>query len=128
MIGYVMVGTSDLSRSADFYDAVLAPLGLMEVERTVDYVGYAAKASPGQIEFYVTRPYNRQTVTPGNGTMIALVAESRLAVDRFHAVAMESGGTDEGAPGCRPTDGPTYYAYIRDLDGNKICAHVHGMR
>ncbi len=83
MIGYMMVGASDLSRSADFYDAVPASLGLMKVERTVDYVGYAAKASPGQIEFYVIRPYTRQTVTLGNGTMIALVAESRLAVDRF---------------------------------------------
>ncbi len=128
MIGYVMVGASDLSRSADFYDAVLAPLGLMKVESTSDYVGYAGKAFPAQIEFYVTRPYNQQAVTSGNGTMIALVAESRLAVDRFHAVAVESGGTDEGAPGCRPADGTTYYAYIRDLDGNKICAHVHGIR
>lgn len=125
MIGYVMVGASDLSRSTDFYDAILAPLGLVKVESTPSYVGYAAKTSPAEIEFYVTKPYNQKAVTSGNSTMIALVAESRLAVDRFHTVALGYGGTDEGSPGPRPADGKTYYAYIRDLDGNKICAHVH---
>lgn len=125
MIGYVMVGASDLARSTDFYDTVLAPLGLLKVESTPDYVGYAAKTTPAEIEFYLTKPYNQQAVTSGNGTMIALVAESRSAVDRFHAVALESGGTDEGSPAPRPADGKIYYAYIRDPDGNKICAHVH---
>jgi catechol 2,3-dioxygenase-like lactoylglutathione lyase family enzyme len=59
MIGYVMVGASDLSRSAKFYDAVLAPLGLIEIERTEDYVGYAEKADQSEIEFYVTVPFNQ---------------------------------------------------------------------
>ena len=54
--------------------------------------------------------------------MIAFVAESRRAVDLFHSTALESGGTDEGAPGPRPVDGTIYYAYARDPDDNKICA------
>lgn len=123
MIGYVMVGASDLSRSAKFYDAVLAPLGLIEIERTEDYVGYAEKADQSEIEFYVTVPFNQELVTSGNGSMVAIKAASRQAVDAFHAIALKNGGLDEGAPGPRPEDGEIYYAYARDFDGNKICAY-----
>ena len=52
--------------------------------------------------------------------MIALMTNSKESVNKFHAIALENGGTDEGSPGIR-YDG-NYYAYIRDLDGNKICA------
>jgi predicted lactoylglutathione lyase len=55
--------------------------------------------------------------------MIALKGRSRKAVDAFHAAALANGGKDEGKPGFRPADGSSYYAYARDLDGNKICAY-----
>jgi len=55
--------------------------------------------------------------------MVTLKAGSRKAVDGFHAAALANGGTDEGKLGLRPADGTNYYAYIRDPDGNKICAH-----
>ena len=121
MIGYAMVGASDLQRSSDYYDAVLTPLGLVQVESDSTYVGYAPKSAPTEIEFYVTKPFDQKPVTFGNGTMIAFLAESRRAVDLFHSTALENGGTDEGAPGPRPADGTIYYAYARDPDGNKIC-------
>jgi len=54
--------------------------------------------------------------------MIALAAKSR-AVDEFHAAALASGGTDDGKPGPRPAGGSNYVAYVRDPDGNKICAY-----
>ena len=123
MIGYAMVGSSDLQRSSDYYDAVLTPLRLVQVERSDSYVSYAPKTTPSEIEFYVTKPFDGKPATFGNGTMIAFAAESRHAVDRFHSTALEKGGTDEGGPGPRPADGTTYYAYARDPDGNKICAY-----
>ena len=123
MIGYVMVGSSNVKRSAKFYDAVLAPLGLAQGGGSDRYVGYGPKASPGKTAFYVTKPYNKKAASAGNGTMIALKARSRKAVDAFHAAALANGGTDEGKPGPRPADGTTYYAYVRDPDGNKICAY-----
>ena len=123
MIGYAMVGASDLQRSSAYYDAVLTPLGLVRVESNDSYVGYAPTTSPSEIEFYVTIPFDLKPATFGNGTMIAFAAESRRAVDRFHSTALENGGTDEGAPGPRPADGTIYYAYARDPDGNKICAY-----
>ena len=123
MIGYAMVGASDLQRSSHYYDAVLTPLGLVQVESNNSYVGYAPKTSPTDIEFYVSKPFDQKPATFGNGTMIAFAAESRHAVDLFHSTALENGGTDEGAPGPHPADGTIYYAYARDPDGNKNCAY-----
>jgi hypothetical protein len=55
--------------------------------------------------------------------MIALLAKSRKQVDSFHEVALQNGALNEGLPGLRPSNSSNYYAYIRDLSGNKICAH-----
>lgn len=126
MIGYVMVGTNDLDRAAGFYDALLAPLDLVEVERTETYSAYAPVDAKGAIEFYVTTPFDERPATAGNGAMIALVAPSKPALEQFHKAGLESGGTDEGAPGPREEGSDTCYAYIRDLDGNKICAFCPG--
>ena len=71
---------------------------------------------------YINRPYDGQPATVGNGSMPALVAHSRAAVDAFHRAALAHGGRDEGAPGLRPY-GPWFYAcYVRDPDGNKLSA------
>lgn len=121
MLGYFMVGTRDLNSATRFYEPVLVPLGLVRDVTEDTYVGYSAKDAPENPEFYVTEPYDKQPASAGNGTMIALAAESRELVDEFHASGIASGGTDEGKPGPRPSDGSIYYAYVRDLDGNKIC-------
>ena len=123
MLAYVMVGTNNVKRSAKFYDAALAPLGLVRSGGDNNYIGYASKAAPKKSMFYVTKPYNKKPATFGNGTMISLAAKSKRAVDGFHAAALTNGGTDEGKPGPRPADGSNYVAYARDPDGNKICAY-----
>ena len=122
MLGYVMVGSTNVKRSAKFYDAVLAPLGLAQSGGSDRYIGYGPKNAPAKAQFFVTKPHNKKPATAGNGTMISLKAKSPKAVDGFHAAALANGGTDEGKPGPRPADGTTYYAYVRDPDGNKICA------
>ena len=66
------------------------------------------------------KPYNKEAASFGNGTMITFLADSKKIVDQFHAIGLENRGTDEGSPG--PRHGEHYYAYLRDLDGNKICA------
>ena len=116
---FVMVGSNDLLASSKFYDAVFAPLDLIKVYTGENYIGYAQKNNPKEIEFYITKPFNKEPATYGNGTQISLLANSTEAVDKFHAIALENGGTSEESPGIRSGD---YYAYIRDLDGNKICA------
>ena len=121
MIGYLTLGTNDLARAAAFYDALLAELGAkrwMETERSI-----AWSAAPGTPGLSICKPFDGQSATAGNGTMIALAAGSQDKVDALHRKALSLGATDEGAPGLR---GPSYYgAYWRDLDGNKLCAfHV----
>jgi predicted lactoylglutathione lyase len=74
----------------------------------------------------VVRPYDKGQASPGSGVTVAFNANSRAAVDAFHAAALAAGGTDMGAPGLRTHYHPNYYgAYVRDLDGNKICAVCH---
>ena len=74
----------------------------------------------------MVRPYDKGEASPGNGVTVAFNAESRAAVDAFHAAALAAGGTDAGAPGLRTHYHPNYYGvYVRDLDGNKICAVCH---
>jgi catechol 2,3-dioxygenase-like lactoylglutathione lyase family enzyme len=123
MLAYVMVGTNNVKRSAKFYDAALAPLGLVRTSGDNNSLGYGLKTAPNKSSFFVTKPYNKKSANFGNGTMISLTAKSRRAVDGFHAAALANGGTDEGKPGPRPAGGSNYIAYARDPDGNKICAY-----
>jgi len=115
-----MVGTNDLEKSSKFYDAIFVHLGLKKVSTSERMIAYAHSNDPHEVKFYITKPENKKPATIGNGTMIALLAESNEVVDKFHATALENGAVDEGAPGIR-TDG-NYYGYVRDLDGNKITA------
>ncbi len=120
MIGYVTVGTNDLSRAAQFYDALAAEMG---VGRMMEFENFIAWGTPGgSAGIAATRPYDGQPATVGNGVMIALEARDKAQVDRLYAIALEHGGTCEGAPGPR---GETFYAgYFRDPDGNKLNAFV----
>jgi len=122
MLAYTTLGTHDLARAADFYDAVLAELGAKRFMEEPDYYVSWGNSEQGA-GLGITYPFNKEAATVGNGTMVALGAASREQVDRVHARAMELGGTDEGAPGQR---WPGFYAaYFRDLDGNKLnCCYM----
>ena len=128
MIGYVTVGTNDIDRARGFYDVLLGEIGARRVmefpENGFTMYGTGGR-SPG---LAVTRPYDGGEARPGNGTMPALVMDSRDKVDRLHAKALELGSSDEGAPGVRGPDGDRafYGAYFRDLDGNKLCVFCIG--
>ena len=107
IISFVMVGTNDLEKSSKFYDAIFVHLGIKKIATTEKYVGYGHANEPHEVKFYITKPYNKKPATIGNGTMIALLAETKEAVDKFHAAALENGAVDEGAPGIR-ADGNYY--------------------
>ena len=119
-ISFVMVGSNDFKKSSKFYDAIFEPLKIKKIVTTERYVGYSHSEEPNKIKFYITKPQNGELATYGNGTMIAFLAETRNAVNKFHEIALENGAINEGLPGIRE-DG-NYYAYVRDLDGNKITA------
>ena len=125
MIGYVMVGTNDLDKAIIFYDDVLRELNLKRVETDTEYAAYAPMDKPTEIEFYVTKPFNKEKATNGNGTQISFVTTSRQTVDKFHDIGLRAGGKSEGSGGERPEGSGVYYSYLRDLDGNKICAFTN---
>jgi predicted lactoylglutathione lyase len=72
----------------------------------------------------VTRPFDGNAASVGNGVMVALEAKDTTQVKRLYEIALANGGTDEGPPGDR---GEGFYAaYFRDTDGNKLNAFVMG--
>ena len=119
MIGFVMVGTNNLDKAINFYDTLLNTIELQRVVTNEKYAGYASKNKPDEVEFYVTNPVNQEKATFGNGTQISFLVKSKDLVNNFYNTGLKLGGKDEGAPGIRSGD---YYCYVRDLDGNKICA------
>ena len=116
MIGYVTLGTNDLARAAAFYDALLTEIGakrLMEFPR-----GIVWGTSMQQCSLGIMTPFDGQPATHGNGTMAAIVVDSKDKVDRLYTKAISLGAKDEGPNGPR---GDGFYAgYFRDLDGNKL--------
>lgn len=116
MIAYTTLGTNDLKRAGQFYDALLAGMGaqrVMEFDRMVAWGN-----SPTAPMFAVCTPFDGKPASTGNGTMVSLAVDSTAKVDALHAKALSLGGKDEGAPGQR---GPQFYlGYVRDLDGNKL--------
>jgi len=103
-------------------------LGILNLERTEKddvCAGYSQKGGDGKVEFYVTKPVNKEKATIGNGSQISFLTNSRSIVDKFHEIGLKLGGTSEGSGGERPEGSGVYYAYIRDLDGNKICAFTN---
>jgi len=120
MIGYVILGTNELSRAASFYDALLAEIGLTR-QMEFGERGYGWGANMDAVMLCVMKPLNGKRATIGNGTMTAIGVDSRDHVNLIHSKALELGAEDEGAPGLRPVGGDGFYAaYFRDLDGHKL--------
>lgn len=121
MLLYITLGTNDLARSRRFYDAVMPALGLAFARADDQEFGFTREGDT-RTRFWVTKPFDGKPATVGNGSMVALEAESRAAVDAFYRAALDNGGTDEGAPGLRPYHENFYACYVRDPDGNKLSA------
>ncbi|HZZ89526.1 MAG TPA: VOC family protein [Caulobacteraceae bacterium] len=124
MFSHVMVGTNDLDRAKGFYDKVLGTLGVPPARVDGHRIFYF---TPGGI-FSVSKPIDGQPATTANGGTIGFAASSPEQADAWHTAGVEAGGTPiEDPPGVR--EGPAgklYLAYLRDPDGNKICA-LHRM-
>lgn len=122
MIGYVTLGTHDLARGAKFYDTLAEELGTPRMFTTDAFIAWGAPDGPAGIG--LCYPHDGNTMSVGNGVMVALQAKDKAQVDRLHAIALREGGTCEGPPGARSES--FYAAYFRDLDGNKLNAFVMG--
>ena len=113
-MNYFVVGTNDMAAATRFYDQLFAQSGMERVSPT-DRMTYWL--SP-DFAFAAAIPFDEQPATHGNGTMVGFCVGSPEEVERLYKLALELGGTCEGAPGQR---GPRFSAYVRDLDKNKLC-------
>ncbi len=118
MFSHCFLGTNDIERSRAFYDAVLAPVGRSGIPLP------HGTAYPNEYgTFIVAKPANGEPHNASNGFTLGFKATDYASVDAFHAAGLANGGTCEGAPGVRENSpGAQYGAYLRDPDGNKICA------
>ncbi|MDO9060229.1 MAG: VOC family protein, partial [Bradyrhizobium sp.] len=91
MIDHVSVGVSDLDRSARFYEAALAPLGLSRLVTRPATVGFG-KTYP---EFWINLRAGMERVAPENGVHICFRARAIADVDAFHAAALQAGGRSD---------------------------------
>jgi catechol 2,3-dioxygenase-like lactoylglutathione lyase family enzyme len=115
-----MIGTNNLEKAKSFYDAVLATLGVAEGHVDKRRVFWRTKTGV----FSISEPIDGKPATVSNGSTLGFACESPEQVDAWHAAGLENGGvTCEDPPGPREgAAGKLYLAYLRDLDGNKICA------
>jgi catechol 2,3-dioxygenase-like lactoylglutathione lyase family enzyme len=117
MIDHVSVAVRDLAKAMDFYDALLATLGMTRLETRPVTAGYGKAYA----EFWINHRSGMTPLAPDSGAHVCLRARSSEVVDAFHAAALAQGGLSDGAPGLRPHHGDGYYAaFIRDADGNRI--------
>jgi predicted lactoylglutathione lyase len=116
MIGYVTLGTNDLQRGAKFYDELFAEIGGKRFMEEDNFIAWAV--DPEKPGLAISKPFDGNAATVGNGVMVALALETPGQVDALYAKAISLGAADEGAAGPR---GEGFYAgYFRDLDGNKL--------
>ena len=97
MIGYVTLGSNDIARAAEYYDALLGELGAKRFMESENFVAWATDM--GKPSISVIKPHDGNEATVGNGMMVAIVVDSNDKVDSLYAKAIELGGTATGEHG-----------------------------
>ena len=120
MIGYTTLGTNDLEAATIFYDALFADMGYKKIIPNERLVLWSSKAGAAMLG--VIKPFDGETATVGNGTMVAIMVDSPETVAKLHAKALSLGATDEGEVGIR--GGNLTFGYVRDPDGNKLAFYA----
>lgn len=125
MIGYITIGTNNLTRAGAFYDELLALLGGRRVMTDERMLGWGRSSE--ETMFSVIEPYDQNDATVGNGVMVALDAKDPKVVEQVYEKALALGATDEGHPHDRGSSMGFYGGYFRDLDGNKLVVYCLGV-
>ncbi len=123
MFSHVHLGSNDPARSKRFYDALFATLGGPTGVKVDDRDRYFYIHQGAM--FIIGAPLDLEPAAPGNGGTVGFAVDSPEQGDAWHAAGLANGGTSvEGPPGVRDRGerGHIYLAYLRDPDGNKLCA------
>ena len=124
MFSHIMIGTNDLEKAKSFYDALLATLDVPPAMVDGHRIFYMTPTGV----FSVSKPINGEPATFANGGTVGFACKSSEQADAWHAAGLANGATAcEDPPGVREgSAGKLYLAYLRDPDGNKLCA-LHRM-
>lgn len=122
MFSHVHLGSNDVARAKPFYDAIMDALGGAESWRDTERNRWFWRREGAFL--IVGEPLDQDDAQPGNGVTVGFTVDSPEQGDAWHAAGLAAGGTAiEEPPGIRPRgDGGIYLAYLRDPDGNKLCA------
>lgn len=125
MLNYATVGSNNLDKAKGFYDELLPLAGMAPM---FDHPsGGRLYSAPDGTLFGVLGPHDGNPASIGNGTMVGFSFDTRANASAFHAKALALGGTCDGPPGLRGGEEVgAFFAYFRDLDGNKLCAYRWG--
>lgn len=125
MFSHVMVGSDDIDRSKRFYDALFGAMGGKPGKQ--DAKGRLLYLHNGGL-FMVSKPIDGEAATHANGGTIGFAMAGPEQAKAWHDAGVANGGTAvEEPPGVRQGGaGPLFLAYLRDPDGNKLCA-LHRM-
>ena len=121
VFSHVMIGSNDIARSKTFYDALVSAIGGRPgIQDPKGRLIYAHRGG----RLLITTPIDGEPATGANGGTIGFAVESPEEADAWHKAGVENGGAAiEDAPGVRQgSSGSLYLAYLRDPDGNKLCA------
>ncbi|MGO4999514.1 VOC family protein [Oceanisphaera sp. W20_SRM_FM3] len=123
MISYITLGVSDLAAAKYFYSELLADQGA-KVLIDMDRISFIGKSMAAPM-LAVCIPFNNAPAHPGNGNMVSFAPGSKQGVDALYHKAIALGASCDGAPGQRIAD-VFYGAYVKDVDGNKLCFNHFG--
>ena len=128
MIDHLGVVVADPQIARRFYTAILEPLGISLLQ---DNGGWLVYGTPNALPFFVVafgRPtfWRAEHGAAKSPLHLGFTAPSRESVDAFYRAGLASGGSDNGAPGDRPSFSPYYAAYVLDPDGNNVEAGYRG--
>ncbi len=125
MISTTRLGTRDIARAKAFWTPLAEMMGAKQMYDRENLIAFRGKEGSMLL---IGLPFEGEHEV-GNGNMAGFQAESRVQVNAIHSLALDLGGTNEGAPGVRGDDPNGFYgAYFRDLDGNKFAAFRFGPR
>lgn len=124
MLAYTTIGTNDMPRAEAFYGALLGEVGAKQLFGMDRIKFYGQSTDSAMLALCI--PYDEKPHERGNGQMIAIPGGTPEKVDALYEKALELGATDDGPPGWRIPE-VFYGAYVRDLDGNKLCFMVMNM-
>jgi Lactoylglutathione lyase and related lyases len=117
VLGYVTIGVNDMDKAIQFYDGLLSEIGARQLFGQ-DLIKFYS-TGPEKSMITICLPYDENAPASRNGNMITIPGGSREGVHKLYSKAMELGASDKREPGKRL---PVFYgAYVRDLDGNKLC-------